>query len=55
MVDSKGHILAQKKKVSKGKFSFTSEHVETFELCFESEVPPSKFHVIMGFVRIVHL
>ncbi|XP_050099341.1 transmembrane emp24 domain-containing protein bai [Anopheles aquasalis] len=37
--DTKGHILAQKEDVSKGKFSFTSEMYDTFEICFISHVP----------------
>ncbi|XP_055700067.1 transmembrane emp24 domain-containing protein bai [Phlebotomus papatasi] len=38
--DAKGHILSQKEQISKGKFTFSSEHHETFEICFISKVPP---------------
>ncbi|EDS35319.1 transmembrane trafficking protein [Culex quinquefasciatus] len=41
--DSKGHIMSQKEDISKGKFTFTSEMYDTFEICFISQVPPSKF------------
>jgi len=37
--DSKGHILAQKENISKGKFSFVTETHDTFEVCFISRVP----------------
>ncbi|XP_030378281.1 transmembrane emp24 domain-containing protein bai-like [Scaptodrosophila lebanonensis] len=37
--DTKGHILAQKKHIFKGKFSFMSELYETYEICFISRVP----------------
>jgi len=37
--DSKGHILSQKEQINKGKFSFTSEFFESFEICFISRVP----------------
>lgn len=39
--DTKGHILAKKEDISKGKFSFTSEVYDTFEICFISQVPPT--------------
>ncbi|XP_053661048.1 transmembrane emp24 domain-containing protein bai [Anopheles marshallii] len=39
--DTKGHIMAQKDDISKGKFSFTSEVYDTFEICFISHVPPT--------------
>lgn len=35
--------MSQKEDISKGKFSFTSEMYDTFEICFISQVPPSKF------------
>ncbi|XP_017769229.1 PREDICTED: transmembrane emp24 domain-containing protein bai [Nicrophorus vespilloides] len=38
--DSKGHILAQREDApSEGKFSFTTETYDTFEICFMSRVP----------------
>ncbi|KAJ6636787.1 Transmembrane emp24 domain-containing protein bai [Pseudolycoriella hygida] len=37
--DSKGQILSRKEQISKGKFSFTSEFFENFEICFISRVP----------------
>lgn len=41
--DVKGHILAQKEHITKGKFSFTSEVHDTYEICFISKVPPRKY------------
>uniref|UniRef100_A0A1L8DUJ1 Putative emp24/gp25l/p24 family of membrane trafficking n=1 Tax=Nyssomyia neivai TaxID=330878 RepID=A0A1L8DUJ1_9DIPT len=38
--DSKGHILSQKDQIAHGKFTFSSEHYETFEICFVSKVSP---------------
>ncbi|XP_046971170.1 transmembrane emp24 domain-containing protein bai [Vanessa cardui] len=38
--DSKGHILAQKDSITKGKFTFVTETYDTFEVCFISKVPP---------------
>lgn len=40
--DTKMHILAKKEDISKGKFSFTSEVFDVYELCFHSKVPSSK-------------
>lgn len=40
--DSKGHILSQKESVDRGKFSFSSESFETYEICFISKVSPRK-------------
>lgn len=37
--DSKGHIMSQKEDISKGKFSFSSEMYDTFEICVISQVP----------------
>ncbi|CAH0728140.1 unnamed protein product, partial [Brenthis ino] len=40
--DSKGHILAQKDAISKGKFTFVTETYDTFEVCFISKVPQER-------------
>lgn len=37
--DTKSHILSKKDDISKGKFSFTSEIFDVYELCFISKVP----------------
>lgn len=42
--DTKGHILSQKEHITKGKFSFTSEVYDTYEICFISKVPPRKYY-----------
>ncbi|XP_060521531.1 transmembrane emp24 domain-containing protein bai [Cylas formicarius] len=39
VTDSKGHILAQRADISKGKFSFTTESYDMYEICFISRVP----------------
>jgi p24 family protein delta-1 len=41
--DTKQHILSRKDDISKGKFSFTSEIFDVYELCFISKVPHSEF------------
>lgn len=41
--DTKQHILSKKDDISRGKFSFTSEVFDVYELCFISKVPASKF------------
>ena len=38
--DTKGHILSQREKITRGKFRFTSEIYDTYEICFISKVPP---------------
>lgn len=38
--DSKGHTLAQEDNISKGRFTFVTETIESFEICFISRVPP---------------
>jgi hypothetical protein len=40
--DTKGHTLSKKEDISRGKFSFTSEVFDVYELCFKSKVPNSK-------------
>ncbi|XP_023017116.1 transmembrane emp24 domain-containing protein bai [Leptinotarsa decemlineata] len=39
VTDSKGHILAKRQGISKGKFSFNTESYDTYEICFVSHVP----------------
>lgn len=40
--DSKGHILATREDISKGKFSFVTEIYDMYEICFISKVPQRK-------------
>ncbi|XP_045527613.1 transmembrane emp24 domain-containing protein bai isoform X1 [Pieris brassicae] len=49
--DSKGHILAQKDNISKGKFTFVTETYDTFEVCFISKMQPER----RGVAQDVHL
>lgn len=37
--DTKGQTLAQKEHITKGKFTFTAEVYDTYEICFKSKVP----------------
>ncbi|KAM4664745.1 transmembrane emp24 domain-containing protein 10 [Discoglossus pictus] len=39
ITDSAGHILYSKEEASKGKFAFTTEEYDMFEVCFDSKVP----------------
>ncbi|KAJ8964877.1 hypothetical protein NQ314_004559 [Rhamnusium bicolor] len=41
VTDSKGHILAKRQDITKGKFSFNTESFDTYEICFSSHVPPN--------------
>ena len=38
VADSRGHTLFRKEDASKGKFAFTTEDYELFEVCFLSTV-----------------
>lgn len=38
VTDSKGHVLYQKEEASKGKFAFTTEEYDMFEICFETHM-----------------
>ncbi|CAG9812559.1 unnamed protein product [Phaedon cochleariae] len=42
VTDSKGHILAKRQGISKGKFSFNTESYDTYEICFSSHVPQNQ-------------
>lgn len=42
MTDSKGHVLYNKDDATKGKFAFTTEEYDMFEICFESHIPAGK-------------
>uniref|UniRef100_A0A9J8CG05 Transmembrane p24 trafficking protein 10 n=1 Tax=Cyprinus carpio carpio TaxID=630221 RepID=A0A9J8CG05_CYPCA len=39
ITDSSGHILYVKEDATKGKFAFTTEDYDMFEVCFESKSP----------------
>ncbi len=38
VTDSKGHVLYNKEDAEKGKFAFTTEEYDMFEVCFESKM-----------------
>ena len=42
-MDIKGHTLVSHEDKSKGKFAFTTDDYEVYEICVISKVPPSKF------------
>ncbi|CAH1790702.1 unnamed protein product [Owenia fusiformis] len=39
VTDSKGHTLYHKDSAEKGKFAFTTEEYDMFEICFETKLP----------------
>ncbi|XP_069779355.1 transmembrane emp24 domain-containing protein 10 [Narcine bancroftii] len=45
VTDSSGHILYSKEEASKGKFAFTTDDYDMFEICFESRLPTGHFRV----------
>lgn len=45
--DTKQHILSKKDDISRGKFSFTSEVFDVYELCFKSTVQQSKIQMLL--------
>lgn len=52
--DSKGHILAQKDGITKGKFTFVTETYDTFEVCFISKVPQGVyFFNFVNYIAII--
>lgn len=40
VVDSKNHILYNKDAATKGKFAFTTDEYDVFQICFETRVAP---------------
>ena len=54
VIDSKGHILYQKEEISKGKFAFTTEEYDMFEVCFETRVLQGKSAFGLGILFIVY-
>lgn len=36
VIDSKGHVLFRKEEISNGKFAFTTEDYEMFDVCFHT-------------------
>lgn len=44
VTDSKGHVLYNKDEATKGKFAFTTEEYDMFEICFESKIPHGNGH-----------
>lgn len=52
MVDSKGGFLAKKDHADKGRFTFTTDEYEVYEICFTSKVPHGAQH---GFPHEVYL
>ncbi|XP_067833472.1 transmembrane emp24 domain-containing protein 10-like, partial [Heptranchias perlo] len=42
VTDSSGHILCSQEEATKGKFAFTTDDYDMFEICFESHLPPDR-------------
>ena len=38
VTDSKGHILYKKDEATKGKFAFTTDEYDVFQVCFETKI-----------------
>ncbi|MEE6494220.1 hypothetical protein FKM82_017059 [Ascaphus truei] len=53
ITDSAGHILYSKEDASKGKFAFTTEEYDMFEVCFESKLPAGAGHVPDQMVHLI--
>ncbi|CAF1046481.1 unnamed protein product [Rotaria sordida] len=43
--DTKGHTLYNKEGATKGKFAFTTEEFDIFEICFETKLPYGQQHL----------
>ena len=46
VTDIKGHTLVSHEDKSKGKFAFTTDDYEVYEICFMSKVPPSMYNLV---------
>lgn len=45
ITDSSSHTLYSKEDATKGKFAFTTEDYDMFEVCFESKSPMGKCEI----------
>jgi hypothetical protein len=54
VLDSKGHILYQKEGATKGKFAFTTDEYDVFQICFDTKVSIESRHS-SGLVKEVQL
>ena len=45
VIDSKGHVLFRKEDILKGKFAFTTEEYEIFDVCFLTHTSGKHFEV----------
>ncbi|OCT68165.1 hypothetical protein XELAEV_18039461mg [Xenopus laevis] len=53
ITDSAGHILYSKEDASKGKFAFTTEEYDMFEVCFDSKLPAGAGRVPDQLVNLI--
>jgi len=51
--DSKNHILSQKEDINSGKFTFSVEHHDMFEICFISKIDNNGYH--QGVVQEIYV
>lgn len=42
VTDSSGHLLYSREEAKKGKFAFTTEDYEVYEICFQSHGQPGE-------------
>lgn len=54
VVDSKNHILYNKDDATKGKFAFTTDEYDVFQVCFETRVQ-QEMHNTENLIKEVHL
>jgi hypothetical protein len=43
VTDSRGHILYKKENAAKGKFAFTTDEYDVFQICFETKIVARKY------------
>ena len=54
VLDSKGHLLYNKDEATKGKFAFTTDEYDVFQICFETKVAPEARNT-EGIEKEVHI
>lgn len=49
VTDSKGHILYSKQDAKKGKFAFTTDEYDVFEVCFDNKIVAGMYQSLFFF------
>ena len=52
VVDTNSHVLYKKQDAQKGKFAFTTDDYDMFEVCFESEGMHSIYYIMRTKTRL---